>query len=47
MTSSHVCFSGRLKLGGMCLVMCYVDNILVAAESERDIELVLNWSKGC
>ena len=35
-------FSGRLKSGGMCLVMSYVDDILVAAESERDIELVLS-----
>ena len=35
-------FTGRLKSGAVCMLLSYVDDILIASETEKDIEEVLS-----
>ena len=35
-------FTGRLKSGAVCMLLSYVDDILTASETEKDIEEVLS-----
>ena len=35
-------FTGRLKSGAVCMLLSYVDDILIASEAEKDIEEVLS-----